>query len=119
MTFTMFKISFDENSKQRGSFFRIKLPLPKFLSVERDGNIFLVNEAASQALEQEGMEFSKLSQMTFCCEDFYAKRTAYEISGIPFTNFIIPFHPVATKSNFRSPKHCLMPLESAKAHLLL
>jgi hypothetical protein len=71
MVFTMLKISFDENNKQRGSFFLMKLPLPKFLSVGRDGTICLVNEAASQALELEGIEFSKLSQITFCCDDFY------------------------------------------------
>jgi hypothetical protein len=71
MTFTMFKIKFDNSNYPKGGFFLMKLSLPEFLSVKRDGNIFLVNEAARNALEKENIWFRIESQMTFCCHDFY------------------------------------------------
>jgi hypothetical protein len=65
----MFKILFDD--KQKGSFSLMKLPVPNFISAERKEDVFLVNQAVIQALEQEGIRFSTLSKMTFCCDDFY------------------------------------------------
>ncbi len=67
----MIRISFDDDNKIKGRFSLMKLAPPKFLSVEREGNTFIVNEAASQALKEEGIGFNTISEMSFCCHDFY------------------------------------------------